>query len=157
MEWCRRGTTTIALPISPACSTAPRRSTWKYQGLAEEHAQVSTAAFIADISQNPDARNRSSTLVPAATRSSVFVSLTKAKVFTPLEVDATLGYPGVVTGGEADMYLDLVATSTPLSQSDRCSLSGNSLHLACAAAWELYVCSHLVRRELLVGFTPQYG
>ena len=52
-------------------------------------------AFIADISQNPDARNRSASHVPAATRSACFVSLSKQKVFTDKEVDATLGWPGL--------------------------------------------------------------
>ena len=74
---------------------------------------------------------------------------------TPSEVDASLGYPGLSTGGPADVYQKLtVCDSAALSSSEKRSLSGNGMHLACAGALELYVCSNTIRREVLAGFNP---
>ena len=123
--------------------------------IQKKHALGSESAFIADISQNPDFRNRSSHWIPAITRSSCFVSMSQGKVLTPLEVDASLGYPGLSTGGLADKYQNMIlCDSATLSSSDKRSLSGNGMHLACAGAWELYVCSHTIRREVLAEFNP---
>ena len=127
----------------------------KFEEMKEKHALTSESAFIADISQNPDFRTRSSDMIPAITRSSCFVSMTQGKVLTPSEVDASLGYPGLSTGGPADVYQTLtLCDSAALSSTEKRSLSGNGMHLACAGAWELYVCSNTIRREVLAGFNP---
>ena len=50
----------------------------KYQQFMEKRFRSQAhLVFIADFSQNPDARNRSSYLIPTVTRSSCFASLSK--------------------------------------------------------------------------------
>ena len=68
----------------------------KYKELMEKRGNCQDA-FIADISQNPDARNRSASHVPSVSRSTCFVSLSRKLVFADKKVDASLGWPGLVT------------------------------------------------------------
>ena len=83
------------------------------------------------------------------------MSMSQGKVLTPLEVDASLGYPGLSISGLADVYQKMFLwDSATLSSSDKRSLSGHGMHLACAGAWELYVCSHTIRRQVLAEFNP---
>ena len=128
----------------------------KHQKLMEKRPESQAGrAYIADISQNPDSRNRSSFLVPTITRSSCFVSLSKGLVLTGAEIDASLGFPGLKVGGPSDEYEQYVAYApSDISANERRSLAGNGMHLACAGAWELFVASSVIRKDALYSFQP---
>ena len=115
---------------------------------------------IADLSQNPDKRNRMSNLVPTVQRSTKLVSLSKKKVFTASEIEASQGVPGLVPADPVDSDDDVASelcnllpfNGSLLTVSQRREFSGNAMHLGAAGAWQLFVSSNLMRRSTIQEF-----
>ena len=132
----------------------------KHQRFMEKRPpSLASRAYIADISQNPDARNRSSFLVPTVTRSSCFVSMSKGCILTPALIDASLGWPGLRVGqdngDDVRQYWQYVGVDRRnISDAEHRSLAGNGMHLAAAGAWELFAASSVVRRDALQNSVP---
>ena len=105
---------------------------------------------IIDVSQS-EYRNRMNALLPAATKSSQFVSLSKEHIFTQAEMDFAMGWP-VLDGCK---YLGLVPKSfQKLTAVEQQRLSGNGMCLQQVFAWIVYVQSHCVRCDMVCRWTP---
>ena len=110
----------------------------------------SPRACIVDVSQS-ESRNRMNALLPAATKSSQFVSLSKEHIFTQLEIDFAMGWPVL----EGCKYFGLVPKSFKgLSAAERQRLTGNGMCLQQVFSWILYVQSHCVRRDMVCRWIP---
>ena len=102
-----------------------------------------------------------SNIIPTVARSTKLVSLSKRKVFTPAEIEASQGVPGLSPAESSDAervvlrdLRDLLPYNPEhLTVAQRRQLSGNAMHLGAAGAWQLYVSSNLVRRTSLQEYT----
>ena len=112
-----------------------------------------TTAFIFDASQSEN-RSRVNQLLPAATKTCVFVSLTKQHLFTQNETDFSMGWP-VLGTASSTQYAHVLPRS--LKQQSACMrrrLSGNGMCLPQVCAWFLYVQSHCARKHVLLQWVP---
>ncbi len=142
------------LPITALlCNTALQRFN-AYKQIYEEDAQDRiglAGTFVADISQDPTARRRCGSWLPACTRSSQFYSFSRGRFLTPLEVDVSQGWPLSTDGPYGDV---LPVQSTRLTLSQQRSVSGNGMHLAQVGAAMAFVMAHCIKREVLLRMLP---
>ncbi|CAE7282990.1 unnamed protein product [Symbiodinium sp. CCMP2592] len=112
-----------------------------------------TGAFIFDASQSEN-RSRINQLLPAATKTCVFVSLSKEHIFTQNEVDFSMGWPVLGTASCPQYAPVLPRSLSQQSHHMRRRLSGNGMCLQQVFAWFLFVQSHCARKQLLLHWVP---
>ena len=91
--------------------------------------------------------------MPAITRSTFMVSLSKDHIFTPREIDYAMGWPVLPEGNELGKQLpDIYNTMYEAGQGKR--LAGNGMTMQQVTSWLLYLLSHLVRRDAVSRWRP---
>lgn len=111
-------------------------------------------ALIGDLSQSAH-RQRLGPWFPSLARSTMNVSISKSHVFTPAEIEFSMGWP-VCAVGDAPSYASCVPPEIiRLSFNERSIRSGNGMNLAQVYAWALFVCTHIVRRSDVEKLMPQ--
>lgn len=115
---------------------------------------------IADIGQDPNKRPRIGAWIPTSTKSSKFVSLTKGgqypeHVFTADELAFAHGWPCLEFSGNKSFRDAMPSELANLSQVQRQKVLGNGVHLVMLFAWNLYIESHVIRRDQVTGYVPR--
>ena len=110
--------------------------------------------YIADLSQDPSYRNRSSNILCTRMKNTMCYSFSKRHLFTASEMCVAHGWPAVAScakpGFQAPAWMSnhgLLGISTAQLR----SLTGNAMHLACIGAWLAYCMCHTVRCDLING------
>ena len=112
--------------------------------------------IIADLSTDPQERpSRHGLVVPTFTKNTTLVKVTSdgdgCALYSPNEVDFLHGWPVLDVGSAlTDVMRECIAVPLDLELSRRCrtNFSGNGQHLACMAAWFLYIACNVVRRDV---------
>ena len=113
-------------------------------------------ATIIDTSQS-EYRNRENNLLPAATKSASFYSISRDHIFSQAEIDFAMGWP-VFEIGTASQRVGyskvLPAAMQKLSGAAQRRLSGNGMCLQQVLSWFLYVQAHCLRKDAILKWAP---
>jgi len=135
---------------------AERSRLAKYQEVFQDLTRVGpTGAMCADISQDPEHRLRCGPWLPALTRSTQLVSLSRSHIYTPNELDFSQGWPSLEME-PCKKYQSCmpVASWSDFAPLDRQHLLGNGMHLfQLSCIWQ-YVLSNLLLRDDLQRWNP---
>lgn len=103
------------------------------------------ADFVADLSQNLTVA-RCGSILPAATTSSTFYSISRRRFFTTTDLQCSQGWP--------DPQCDLYGGLLPFKRSSKSAharlLFGNGMHLAQVGLVFLYISCFSIRREIVL-------
>jgi hypothetical protein len=107
-------------------------------------------SFNVDLSQSEE-RIRCGPWIPTLARSTIMCCLNKRHLYTPDEIDFSMGWPSICSDGNK-VYSDLLrldAAYETTSAYARKSLTGNGMQLQQVMGWFLYVAGHTVRKDVL--------
>jgi hypothetical protein len=112
---------------------------------------------VCDMSQNPVKRLRGGKWLPTVTLGFDGVAIREGSDVpffpTPQEIGFSQGWPSMAHISKKYSR----CTGYPLnslSPATQQKLQGNGMHLACVAAWHLYVFSHIIRRDIVNRLAP---
>ena len=109
--------------------------------------------MIMDVSQS-ESRARVSSFMPAATKSAVLVLMTREHVFTPDEIDFSMGWPCLNVGSASQYRSCVPAALGDASRSARKRFAGNGMCLQQVLSWFVFVMSNTIRRSDVVQWAP---
>ncbi len=138
--------------VARLLSTSSRDHFLKYQDLFDKmqsNPQTRKTAWIADLSQDPSHRCRAGEHLMTAMKNSTYYSFSKRRFLTTREVCVAHGWPAIP--GLATIAPPASMSQGILSNCQRRVLTGNSMHLACVAAWFAFCLSKTVRTTLIDG------
>lgn len=107
----------------------------------------------ADISQAGD-RVRAGPWMPSPCKTSHMASVTQDKLFTCREVDWLMGWPSLPHAMSWKYKACIPSTYWDTSIQDHFALLGNSMSLQQIAAFQLFVYSHVIRRDRAIRMCP---
>ena len=110
--------------------------------------------FVGDVSQFAN-RVRGGEFIPTLARSTTLISVSKEHLFTPAELDLTMGWPCVPELHACGRYSDLLPDVPEVSSTSTSRrLNGNGMHLAQVGSWVLFILSYAMRRDIAVALLP---
>ena len=109
------------------------------------------SCFVADVSQNIEARKRVGEILPSACTSSQFFSFSRDRYFTDTDMAVSQGWPVCEEGKD---YAELVASSYKMGPGMNAKVVGNGMHLSQVGAVLLYISTHTLRREEVLKMIP---